>query len=149
MTVTASTAGPNAKFRYGNPTLECHGAQLRAQCRQLATVVTVSGRLDSKNIEAVSQQARRYIIAEKPFVLDMTDVNACGAQTLPFLRMLDEQCRTVGVEWVLIASGAVNRRLRPGSEQFAVVSSVPDAMEHFADDLQSRRRLLPLLAKSA
>ncbi|CAN5700573.1 anti-sigma factor antagonist [soil metagenome] len=149
MTVTASTAGPGSKFRYGNPMLDCHGAQLRAQCRQLATVVTVSGRLDSKNIEAVGQQARRFVIAEKPFVLDMSGVNACGALTLPFLRTVDEQCRSIGVEWVLIPSSAVTRRLRPENEEFSIAASVPDAMEHFADDLRGRRRLLPLLAKTA
>jgi anti-anti-sigma regulatory factor len=149
MTVTATTAGPGSQFRYGNPMLDCHGAQLRAQCRQLATVVTVNGRLDSKNIEAVGQQARRFIIAEKPFVLDMSGVEACGALTLPFLRTVDEQCRIIGVEWVLIPSSAVNRRLRPENAEFAVAASVPDAIEHFADDLESRRRLLPLLAKIA
>jgi anti-anti-sigma regulatory factor len=149
MTATATTAGPGAKFRYGNPMLDCHGAQLRAQCRQLATVATVSGRLDSKNIETVGQQARRFIIAEKPFVLDMSGVNACGAQTLPFLRTIDEHCRTVGVEWVLIPSSAVNRRLRPENEEFAIAACVPDAIEHFADDLRGRRQLLPLLARTA
>jgi anti-anti-sigma regulatory factor len=149
MTVTATTAGPDSKFRYGNPMLDCHGAQLRAQCRQLATVVTVTGRLDSKNIDAVGQQARRFVIAEKPFVLDMSGVDTCGAQTLPFLRTVDEQCRTVGVEWVLIPSSAVTRRLRPENEEFAIAACVPDAIEHFADDLESRRRLLPLLARTA
>ena len=28
---------------YGNPTFHCDGADIRAHCRQLATVVTVGG----------------------------------------------------------------------------------------------------------
>jgi anti-anti-sigma regulatory factor len=150
MSATATTdANQGSRFRYGNPMLDCHGAQMRAQCRQLATVVTVSGRVDTKNVDCVSAQARRFIIAEKPFVLDMSAVTSCGASTLPFLRAVDEQCRSIGVEWALIASNAVNRRLRPGADEFAVVACVPDALEHFADELGTRRRLLPLLAKSA
>ncbi len=66
MSATATTSASGAKFRYGNPLLDCHGAQLRAQCRQLATVVTVSGRVDAKNIEAVSTAAGWFIITEKP-----------------------------------------------------------------------------------
>lgn len=149
MTVTATTPRRDSTFRYGNPMLDCHGAQLRAQCRQLATVVTVSGRIDLKNVDGLSEQARRFILAEKPFVLDMSGVNSCGALTLPFLRSVDEQCRAIGVEWVLISSSAVDRRLRPATEEFATVASVPDALEHFADSLESRRRLLPLLARTA
>jgi anti-anti-sigma regulatory factor len=134
-------------FRYGNPMVDCHGAQLRAQCRQLATVVTVTGRVDAKNIDEISSQGRRFIIAEKPYVLDMSGVNSCGALVLPFLRMVDEQCRMAGVEWALIASPAVTRRVR--DDEFITVESVPDALEHFADELHTRRRLLPLLAKTA
>jgi anti-anti-sigma regulatory factor len=147
MSATATTSAPAAKFRYGNPLLDCHGAQLRAQCRQLATVVTVSGRVDAKNIEAVSAQARRFIIAEKPFVLDMSAVDSCGALVIPFLRMVDDQCRMVGVEWALVPSAAVTRRLR--DDEFVTTASVPDALEHFADEIHTRRRLLPLLAKTA
>jgi anti-anti-sigma regulatory factor len=150
MSATATTdANPAAKFCYGNPMLDCHGAQLRAQCRQLATVVTVSGRVDTKNVDDVSAKARRFVIAEKPFVLDMSGVTSCGASILPFLRAVDDQCRSTGVEWALIAGGAVIRRLRPGADEFAIVACVPDALEHFADELGTRRRLLPLLAKSA
>ena len=28
---------------YGNPTFDCDGAEIRAHCRQLATVATVKG----------------------------------------------------------------------------------------------------------
>ncbi|MCV7229240.1 STAS domain-containing protein [Mycolicibacterium komossense] len=147
MSVIATTSASGAKFRYGNPVFDCNGAQLRAQCRQLATVVTLTGRVDSANIDAVSQQARRFILAEKPFVLDMSGVNSCGALAIPFLRTVDEQCRVAGVEWALIPSAALTRRLR--DDEFVTTPSVPDAMEHFADELHTRRRLLPLLAKTA
>ena len=38
-------------FRYGNPAVECDGAELRAQCRHLAMVVTVSGVIDDDNFD--------------------------------------------------------------------------------------------------
>ncbi len=61
---------------YGNPAFDCDGAQIRACSRQLATVVTVTGDLDDANLEKVSQYTKRFVLREKPVVLDLSGVSS-------------------------------------------------------------------------
>ena len=151
MTVASTNSASNTAFRYGNPTVDCDGAQIRAQCRHLATVVTISGAIVDMNIDRVSQYIRRFILAEKPVVLDLSGVDSFSSQSISLLYTVDDDCRTAGVEWSLIASQPVLRVLRLLKEEddFATADSVPDALHHFADVIDARRRLLPLLSKTA
>src|ERR1700682_48148 len=152
MTAASSTSAPNATSGHGNAALDCNNAHLRAQCRQLATVVTISGRIDATNIGHVSQYARRFILAEKPFVLDLSGVDSFAAQCTSLFHTVDEECRSAAVEWTLVASPAVTHLLRIGNDpaMFPTAGSVTEALHHSADDiLTRRRRLLPLLAKTA
>jgi hypothetical protein len=48
--------------RYGRPTFDRSGAQVRAQCRHLATVVTISGAINAMNIDRVGEYSRRFIL---------------------------------------------------------------------------------------
>ena len=73
---------------YGNQAVDCNGAQIRAVCRQLATVVTVTGDIDESNLARVG-------------------------------------------------------------ETFPAVGSVAEALHEFAISMGERRRLLPLLTKTA
>ena len=132
---------------YGNPAFDCAGAQIHAVCRQLATVVTVQGMIDDTNIERVTALALRFVIAEKPFVLDLSGVSSCSAQTLSLLSAVDESCFHSGVEWSLITSDAVLRVVHASGLNYPVADSIPDALHHFADSIDERRRLLPLLTK--
>ncbi|MGH3674806.1 MAG: STAS domain-containing protein [Mycobacterium sp.] len=136
---------------YGNPALDCDGVQLRAVCRQLATVVTISGDVDANNVDRISAYTKRFILAEKPFVLDLSGVNAFSAPCVSLLYSVDEACFNAGVEWSLIASQPVLRALRVAGDgaTFPTVASVPEALHHFADGIGERRRLLPLLTKTA
>ena len=70
---------------YGNPAFDCSGAQVHAVCRQLATVVTVDGVVDDTNIERVAALALRFVIAEKPFVLDLSNVSSFSAHSVSLL----------------------------------------------------------------
>ena len=151
MTFTSTNSGSGIAFRYGNPTFDCDGAQIRAQCRHLATVVTISGEIGDTNIDSVRQYIRRFILAEKPVVLDLSSVDSFSAQSVSLLYTVDEDCRTAGVEWSLIASQPVLRVLRvlEDNDNFPTVGSVPEALQHFADVINARRRLLPLLSKTA
>ena len=151
MTVTSTNSASGIAFRYGNPTFDCDGAQIRAQCRHLATVVTISGEVVDMNVDRVSQYIKRFILAEKPFVLDLSGVDSFSAQSVSLLYTVDEDCRTAGVEWSLIASQPVLRALRvlEDRDNFPTVGSVPEALHHFADVIGARRLLLPLLSKSA
>jgi anti-anti-sigma regulatory factor len=133
---------------YGNPTFDCAGAQIRGYCRQLATVVTINGDIDGVNVDRVTEYTRRFILTEKPFVLDLSGVNSFSPHCVSLLYTLDEGCFHAGVEWSLIPSEAVVEALRIGDRAtFPMASSVPEAQHHFADTIDERRRLLPLLTK--
>jgi anti-anti-sigma regulatory factor len=136
---------------YGNPAVDCDGAQMRALCRQLATVVTVNGDVSDANLDRISAYARRFVLTEKPFVLDLTGVNSFSPECISLFYGLDEACQRAGVEWSVIASQQVMRTLRLSGERetFPIMGSVADALHHFADSIGERRRLLPLLTKTA
>ena len=136
---------------YGNPAVDCDGAQMRALCRQLATVVTVNGDVSDANLDRVSAYARRFVLTEKPFVLDLTGVNSFSPECISLLYGLDDVCERAGVEWSVIASQQVMRTLRLSGERetFPITGSVAEALHHFADSIGERRRLLPLLTKTA
>ena len=136
---------------YGNPAVDCDGAQMRALCRQLATVVTVSGDINDTNVDYISDYAKRFVLMEKPFVLDLSGVNSFSTECISLLYRLDEDCARAGVEWSIVASQPVLRTLRLFGERetFPTAGSVPEALHHFADSMGERRRLLPLLTKTA
>ena len=136
---------------YGNPAYECDGAQIRATCRQLATVVTVTGDLDDANLDKVSQYTKRFVLREKPVVLDLSAVSSATPHIISLLSDIDDACVAAGVEWSLIASQPVNRAVRTFDDRIELptMASVADALHHFADATLERRRLLPLLTKSA
>lgn len=134
---------------YGNPAFDCAGAQIHAVCRQLATVVTVQGVVDDTNIERVTALALRFVIAEKPFVLDLSSVSSFTGQSLSLLSAVDESCYHGGVEWSLVTSAPVMRAVQASGLNFPVAESIPEALHHFADSIDERRRLLPLLTKKS
>lgn len=136
----------------GRPSFECNGARVRAQYRHLAIIVTVSGALDSENVDEISRYSRRFILQDKPFVLDLGDVDYFSAQSVTLLQQIDEDCRTAGLEWALVAGPLVSRVLRIVNDEnaFPFEESVHAALHRFADDISARRRLLlPLLSKTA
>jgi anti-anti-sigma regulatory factor len=151
MTVMASGSESNSPFRYGNPTVDCDGAQLRAQCRQLATVVSISGCIDDSNVEGLIERVGRYVLTEKPVILDLSDVLTFAAQGASLFEAIDDLCDTAGVEWSLVTSQSVARvlRLRGDHNAYPSADSVSEALHHFSDVMSERRRLLPLLGKSA
>ncbi len=136
---------------YGNPAFDCNGAQIRACSRQLATVVTVTGDLNDTNLDQVTQHAKRFVLREKPVVLDLSAVSSATPHIVSLLCVLDDACSAAGVEWSLIASQPVSRAVRTFDDrvELPTVPSVADALHHFSDAILERRRLLPLLTKSA
>ena len=138
-------------FRYGNPAQACDLAQMSALCRQLATVVSISGALDDTNLARATDYAARYVLSEKPFVLDLSDVEEFSDSAIGMLYAIDDASYAEGVEWALVASPAVLDVLRHYGDpaDFHTVDSVPDALHHFADATAARRRLLPILSKIA
>jgi anti-anti-sigma regulatory factor len=138
-------------FRYGNPAFDCDGAQIHAHCRQLATVVSVTGAIDARNLERVTEFARRFILGDKPFVLDLSGVYSLRGDCGSLLDAVDERCAATNVEWVLVASRDVVEALGVADQDaVTITSSVPLALHHFADEIGARRRLLlPMLGRTA
>jgi anti-anti-sigma regulatory factor len=151
MTATSTSSSANSGFHYGNPMTDCKGAQLRRQCRQLATLLTVTGTIDETNVDLVLRHAKGCVIPEKPVIVDLSGVTSFTAQAIALLDDVAEGCAATGEEWLLIASPQVIRTLRlcGVEDDFPTESSVPDALHHFSDVVCERRRLLPVLTKSA
>ena len=133
--------------RQGNCTFDCGGAQIRAHCRHLATVVTIRGEIDAVNVDWVSKYIRRFIVGTNPVVIDMSDLHQFAVAGISLLYVIDEDCRTAGVEWTLVASPAVIELL---NDVFPIAGSVHAALRNLADAIVSRRQLvLPLIRTTA
>lgn len=131
---------------------DCNGAAVRAQCRHLATVVTISGAIDASNVDQVVEYAHRFNLPDKPFVLDLSGLDSFAAQAVRLLRRVDDACSAAGLEWALIPSHAVGLTLLLTGEDtsFPTAATVHEALHYFADANTARRRLLlPLLTKTA
>jgi anti-anti-sigma factor len=144
----------NVATRQGNGTFDCGGAQIRAHCRHLATVVTIRGEIDAVNVDWVSKYIRRFIVGSNPVVIEMSDISQFAVAGTSLLYSIDEDCRAAGVEWILIASAAVTEVLRGDRDEneatFPIARSVHEALHNLADAIVSRRQLvLPLIKKSA
>jgi anti-anti-sigma regulatory factor len=135
----------NLKYPYGDPACDCGGAQVSAHCRHVATVVTVHGHVDAKNVERVSEYARRFILGDNPIILDLSDAEPISDATLKFLNAVAEDCRAAGVEWTLVASAdALRKSGLPGA------NTVCEALKDYDDEITLRRQLmLPLILKTA
>jgi anti-anti-sigma regulatory factor len=138
-------------FRYGNPAFDCDGAQIHAHCRQLATVVGVSGAIHPDNLDRLTAYASRFILGDKPFVLDLSGVRSLRGDSGSLLDAVDERCGATGVEWALVACDEVVDALGlTDDDPINIASSLPIALNHFADEIGARRRLLlPMLGKTA
>jgi anti-anti-sigma regulatory factor len=136
--------------RYGNPARDFKGAHLWAYCRHGATVVAVRGRVDAANVAPVTESAVRAVSAGSRLVLDLTGVTAFTPRALDLLATLDQHCLSAGVDWALVPSDAVSRRLASRGGGLPVIGSVAEA-EHEFDEALLRRRgvLLPWLPRSA
>ncbi len=145
---TASYLAP----RHAHLPVDCNGAAVRAQCRHLATVVTVSGTVDATNVDQVIEYAQRFNLPDKPLVIDLTRVESFGAQAVRLLYAIDDACAAAGLEWAVIPSQAVSLTLLVtlGDINFPTATTVHEALQYFADATTARRRLLlPLFTKTA
>ena len=138
--------------RYGNPAVDYKGAHVRAHFRHAATVVAISGRVDASNIDRVAECVNRFVLNDKPFVLDLTGVTAFTPQSVRLLFEVDDRCTAAGVDWALVGSDVVMQRLRARNNDvlLPIVGTVAEAEHEFDDAILNRRRfLLPLLSKTA
>jgi anti-anti-sigma regulatory factor len=131
---------------------DCDGAAVRAQCRHLATVVTITGAIDSANVDHVIEYAQRFNLPDKPFVLDLSGLETFAPQAVRLLYSVDAACSEAGLDWAVIPSQAVSLTLLLTHEDasFPTAATVHEALQFFADATSARRQLLlPLLTKTA
>ncbi len=136
--------------RYGNPALDYKGAHVRAYCRHGATVIAVSGRVDAGNVERVTESTCRVVTAGTRVVLDLSGVSAFTPRATQLLSTFDRHCLTIDVDWALVPSDAVARRMHVDLTALPVIGTVA-AAEHQFDDAILRRRglLMPMLRRTA
>jgi anti-anti-sigma factor len=132
-------------------TFACPGAQVRAQSRHLATVVTVQGEIDVINVDMVRAHVRRFLLGTEPVVLDLSEMTDFAPVGVGFLCRFDDDCRSAGVQWRLVASPAVIELLgEHAGAMFPVTRSVHEALRNLADAIARRRQvMLSLIRKSA
>ncbi len=138
--------------RYGNPEADFHGAHIRAHHRHGSTVVAVGGRVDARNLARVTDYVTRFILADTPFVLDLSAATAFTPAATGLFDAVDTRCAASGASWALIAGEAVASRLRGRADaaELPLIDSVAEAEHQFDEAVLKRRRmLLPLLRKSA
>ena len=84
-------------------------------------------------------------------MLDLSGVSSATPHIVSLLCDVDDACTAAGVDWSLIASQSVTRAVRIFDDrvELPTVATVADALNQFADAMLERRRLLPLLTKSA
>jgi anti-anti-sigma factor len=140
-----------SSFHYGNPALECGDAQVRRQCRQLATVLTVTGSIDASNADILIAQATKCVIPEKPVIVDLSGISTFDASGIAVLDAIDAASRALNEQFLLVANASVIRTLKlcGAEDAFEIAASVPDAIQTVSDVAGERRRLLPILRKSA
>ena len=114
----------------------------------MATVVAATGEVDASNIDRLSEYLRGALTGNRPLVVDLTELSFFGAQGIPALFLLGEDCAKAGVDWVVVVSHPVGRLLRIGDKdhRLPTVSSIPEALERLARPPE--RRLLQLVTKS-
>ncbi|BBY50346.1 hypothetical protein MARA_38140 [Mycolicibacterium arabiense] len=138
-------------FSYGTSSNECDRALVRAYSRQLATVVSVSGGVDSDNWDFVAARVGRHVL-EDDVLLDLGGVDAASPECRDLLYFVDDACQAAGVDWVLVAAEELVDGIGLMGEDLncAVARSVREGLRYFADVNGARRQaLLPLLDRTA
>ena len=152
MSLLMTATVPTPVARFDNAAFACGAAQVRAHYRHLATVVTITGRIDTANVDPATEYTRRFVLAKDALILDLSDVNISAAEAISFVNTVAEDCRAAGVECTLVASDAVVDLLDDFDDEtlLPIASSVHEALHSFADVIATRRQLLlPLIKKTA
>jgi anti-anti-sigma factor len=121
-----NVATPGFTSHFGNCTVDCNGAQMRAHCRDQVTVVKVTGDIDATNIDRLYDYTRRFVRETPGLILDLSGVDFLCARGISVLNTLDNDCRTAGTHWAIVGSPFVRRLLHIGdpSDALPTASSV-------------------------
>ncbi|MDY6869356.1 MAG: hypothetical protein SV966_01915 [Actinomycetota bacterium] len=122
--------------------IECRGAWLRAQIRGVASVVTVTGRLDQTNVELMIGHLCRFTTLDSPVIIDVkhVDIDDNSNALEHLVSAFAAQCRHRGIDWALVAEPPSHRCALPADDRdLLYVDSVADALHHFVRVIRARR----------
>jgi anti-anti-sigma factor len=144
MIAPLSQHAANCGFTPGNSIVHCNGALMRAHCRDQATIVKVTGEIDATNVDRFSDYARRFVKEARGLILDLSGVDFLCARGISVLLAIDNDCRTAGIRWAVVASPTVDRLLHIGdpSDALPTVSTERQALKIAA--VQEHRELAVL-----
>jgi anti-anti-sigma factor len=111
----------------GKYLIDCDGAWLCPYVKDGATIVQIGGEIDACNADRLSENVFRYASTASALVVDTAAVDFCSVRGLRYLMALDQHCHASGIQWALVASGAVRRML----EVTGVNSTLPLANSIF------------------
>jgi anti-anti-sigma factor len=128
--------------------IDSEGIRLSTYVGHAATVVAAAGDVDASNIDRLTDSVGAALTAGRALVLDLSDLTFFGAQGIPALFTINEQCSRAGVDWAVVPSHAVRRLLRIGDRdnRLPTVGSVPEAMKRLTTPTLARL-LLQLITK--
>ncbi|OBJ48174.1 STAS domain-containing protein [Mycobacterium sp. 1423905.2] len=135
-----------------NGAVECGGAQVRAYCHHVATVVTIRGEIDAVNVDRLADYVGHFISEKDRVVLDLSDVTQFSTAGTSLLYAVDDECSAAGAEWTLVPSAAVIDQLSGGKDWalLPIARSVHEALRSLTDAIARRRRcMLTLIKKTA
>jgi anti-anti-sigma factor len=144
VTQSLNTTGDDRPCRADHHlTIDRDGVDMQAHLRHLATILTISGDIDARNIDRVSAYATRLVPVGNALLLDLSGVDFFAAQSISMLVAVEATCRGAELPWALITSHAVDRVLRISEDDDIIpaASSVPDAMQYFADLARMRQQV--------
>jgi len=115
----------------GRCAVDCNGVQMRAHCRDQATVVKVTGEIDANNIDLFCDYTRRFVGEAPGLILDLSEVDFLCAKGISVLIALDADCRAAGTNWAIVGSRFVRRLLHLGdpSDMLPTASSERKALK--------------------
>jgi hypothetical protein len=119
--------------------VECHGVQLRAQLRSVATLVQVTGRASAANRELVLAHLRRFTMVRGPLVIDMLDRDGFDAELLQdLICTIEEDPDFADTDVTLVVDPAL-RETMPSPGRVDVVDSVGQALRDITERINARR----------
>jgi hypothetical protein len=125
--------------------IECHGVQIRAQLRSVATLVRVTGRIGPMNRDLVRSELRRFTRLQTPLVFDLLGSHGFdGALLDDLLDAIDNDGDAAGTDLTLVLDPAVSDTavFDEFDERVGVASSVPEALHSIAERIKARRALV-------
>jgi len=120
--------------------VECHGVQIRAQLRSVATLVQLTGRIGPANRDLVSANLRRLTRLQGPLVLDLLSSDGFDAALLQeLMRTIEDDRDAAGTELTLVIHTTLRESAASFDERVDVVDSVAAALSSIAERIQARR----------